>query len=91
MFGTVGDFTVFVRSVPRFRDQSVIIFFKDCLNVPLHGDVSGRLFVIPMKVDAGVLISFPVIGDDAVLSESDKEVFGVAFLHILNAKIIDYE
>ena len=82
---------MFVRSMPRFRDQSAIIFFKDCLNVSLHGDASGTFFVVPMKVDAGVLIYFPVIGDDAVLFESDKEMFGVAFLHIINAKIIDYE
>ena len=34
-------------------------------------------FVVPVKVDAGVNISFPVSGYDVVLFEIGKEVFGM--------------
>ena len=49
------------------------------------------MFIVPVKVNAVVLSSFPVSGDGVVLFESGDEVFGVAFLHILNAKIIYYK
>ena len=35
------------------------------------------LLLVPVKVNAGVLISFPVSGDGVVLFESGEEVFGV--------------
>ena len=49
------------------------------------------MFVFPVEVNYGILISFSVSGDGAVFFKSGKEMFGVAFLHILNAKIIYYE
>ena len=49
------------------------------------------LFVVPVNVNTGVLGSFLVSGDGIVLFESGKEVLGVAFFHILNAKIICYK
>ena len=82
---------MFVGSVLSFKGQRVIILLKDCLYVTLHGEVAGTLFVVPVKVDSVVLIYFPISGDSVVLFDIGKEVFGGAFLHILNAKIIDYE
>ena len=58
------------------------------MDVTFHGEAAVMLVVGPVKVDAGILISFPVSGDGVVLFESGEEVFGVAFLHILNTKII---
>ena len=46
------------------------------------------MFIVPVKVNAVVLSSFPVSGDGVVIFKSDKEVFGVAFLHILNSKTL---
>ena len=58
-------------------------------NFPWRG---GRhVFVFPVNVDTSVVGYFPVSGDGIVLFESGKEMFGVAFLHILNSKTIDYE
>ena len=82
---------MFVGSVSRFRGQRVIILLEDCLDITPHVEAAGTLFVVPVKVDAGVLISFPVSGEGLVLFESGKEVLGVAFFHILNAKIICYK
>ena len=61
------------------------------MDVALHGEAAGALFVVPMKVNIGVPISFPVSGDGEVLFESGKELFGLEFLHILNSEIIDYK
>ena len=91
LFGAVGDFTVFVGSVRIFRGQRVIIVFKNCLGLPLCGEATGTLFLVSVNVNAGALISFPVSGDGVVLFESGKEVFGVEFLHTINAEITDYE
>ena len=91
MFGAVGDFTVFMRSILSFRGQRVIIIFKVLLDVTFHGEAAGTLFVVPVKVYAGVIIYFPFSGDGVVLFESGKEVFVVELFHVLNAKIIDCE
>ena len=81
---------MFVRNVLRFRGQRVLILFEDCLNVPAHGEKTGTLFLVSLKVNAGVLSSFPLSGDNVMLFESGEEVFGMAFLHIIK-EIIDYE
>ena len=47
--------------------------------------------VVPVKFDAVVIIYFPASGAGVVLFESGEEVFGVAFLHIINAKTIYYK
>ena len=47
------------------------------MDVALHGEAAGALFVVPVKVNIGVPISFPVSGDSVVLFESGEEVFGV--------------
>ena len=49
------------------------------------------MFVVPVKVYAGVIIYFPFSGGGVVLFESGKEVFVVELFHVLNAKIIDCE
>ena len=61
------------------------------MDVPFHGEAVGMLFVVPVNVDTVILGSFPVRGDGVVIFESGEKVFGVAFLHILNSEIVDYE
>ena len=82
---------MFVGSVLSFRGKRGIILLEDFLDITLHGETEGTLFVIPVKFDAGVLILFPVSGDGVVLLKSGNEVFGMAFFHIFKAKIIDYK
>ena len=48
------------------------------------------MFLVPLKFDAGVLPAFPVGGDDVVLFKEISKVFGLAFLDIIDAKIIHY-
>ena len=85
MFGAVGDFTVHVGGVLMFGGQMVVVLLEDCLYVPYNGYSACLLLVVPLKVDTGGLISFPVSGDGVVLFQRGEEVFGVAFLYILNS------
>ena len=63
----------------------MILLLGDCLDVPFHGEAKGTLFAVPVKVNTGVLLYFPVSGNSVVLFEIREEVFGVEFLHIINA------
>ena len=74
----------------RFGRQRLVILIEDLLDVPFHGEAAGALLVVPVKVDTVVLLSFPVSGDGVLLFQSVEEVFGGAFLHILNSEIIYY-
>ena len=90
LFGAIGYFTVTVGKVLRFGGQRVIIIIEEFLDVPFHGEAEIVLLVVPVKFYAVILLSFPVSGDGVVLFQSKEEVFSVAFLHIINAKIIYY-
>ena len=90
MFCAVGDFTVPVGRVLRFGGQRVIVRLEDCLGVTFHGEAAGTFVVVPVKVNADILLYLPVSGDGLFLFEIREEVFDVAFLHILNTKIIYY-
>ena len=58
------------------------------MDAPFHREATGALLVVPVKVDIGILLAFPVSGENVVLLQSGDEVFGLLFLHILNAKIM---
>ena len=59
----------------------MILLLEDCLDVTFHGEEECALLIVPVKVDAGIFLSFPVSGDGVVLFQRGEEVFGVAFLH----------
>ena len=58
------------------------------MDVPFHREATCALLVVPVKVDTVILLAFPVSGDNVVLLQSGEEVFGLSFLHILNAEIM---
>ena len=84
MFGTVGDFTVPVGILLRFGGKRMVVLLEYCLGVPFHGEAAGLLLLVPVKVDTGVLLSFPISGDGVVLFRSREELCDVVFLQILN-------
>ena len=63
-FGAVNDWSVFVRGVLRFLGVSVVEFDSEVGNVVFHCKADCALgvhgVVVPLQVDAGVKISFPV-------------------------------
>ena len=73
-----------------FWGKRVVLLIEDCLDLPVHVEAEGAVLVVSVNVDTGVLFPFPVSGDGTVLFQIREEVFGVAFLHILNTKIIYY-
>ena len=74
----------------RFGGQRVVVLLDECLDVPFHREEAGALLVVPVKVNTGILLFFPVSADNVMIFQSGEEMFHVAFLHILNAKIIYY-
>ena len=74
----------------KFGEQRVVVIIEDFLGVTFHGEAEGELLVVTVKVNTSLLISFPFSGYGEVLFQSREGVFGVVFLHILNAKIIYY-
>ena len=79
-----------VGRVLRFGGQRLVILIEECVDVTFHGEAVVTLFVVPVKVNVGVLLYFPVSGDGVVLLKSGEEVFGVAFLPIRDDEIIYY-
>ena len=63
-FGAVNDWSVFVWGVLRFPGFSVVEFDSEVGNVVVHFKVDCALgvywVVVPLQVDAGVKITFPV-------------------------------
>ena len=91
LLGEAGDFKVPVGIVFRFGGQRlVVLLLEDRLGVPFNREAAGVLLVVPVKVNTGVLLYCPVSGDSAVLFHSREEVFGVAFLHMINDEIVYY-
>ena len=49
----------------------------------------GAVCVVPGEVDAGESGSGPVLGDVIVLEEDVAKVVSVAFVDVLDAKVVD--
>ena len=58
-------------------------------NVVFHCEAAGEIGVVPLKVDAGVQVSFPVLSDLIVLFQDCSEVDGVALANVFDAKIVN--
>jgi hypothetical protein len=60
-------------------------------NVAGHADVDCSGVVIPLKSEAGVMLSVPVAGDGVEGFEGSEEMFGMLASDILDAKIVHAE
>ena len=58
-------------------------------DVVIHCEVAGAIGVVPIKVDAGVQVSFPVFSYLVVLFQDCCEVDGMELANVLDAKIVD--
>ena len=63
-------------------------FEENILDVVLDGEASIAFVVIPLKIDAGVVRSCPILGDFIVFDDDVTKVVGVAFANVFDAKII---
>ena len=61
----------------------------EVFDVVIHCEAAGTIDVVPITVDAGVQVSFPVFSYLEVLFHDYFEVDGVALANVLNTKIVD--
>ena len=85
MCGTVADFAVLMGRVFMFGGKRVAVIFEYCVDVAFHGEAVCTVFVIPVKVDAGIISDFLVGVGGVVILKDRAKMFGVAFLDILYA------
>ena len=52
-----------------FFGKGMVILEEEGCDVLLHGKAAGALGVVPGKVDAGMKIAFPVLGDVVMFLE----------------------
>ena len=64
-------------------------FKEEVFNIILDGQATGAVFVVLDEVDAGESGSRPVLGGFIVLKEDVAKVTGVAFVDVLDAKVVD--
>ena len=64
-------------------------FKGEVFNVILDGQATGAVCVVPGEVDAGESGAGPVLGELMVLEEDVVKVVGMAFVDVLDAKVID--
>ena len=92
-FGAVNDWSVFLWGVLRFLGVSVFEFESEVGNVVVHCEAYCAIgvdwVVVPLQVDAGVKIAFPVYSYVIVFFLDGFEVEGMLFSNVLNAKVIN--
>ena len=64
---------------------------ENILDVVLDGEAASALVVVPLKIDAGVVRSCPILCDLIVFDEDVTKVVGVAFADVFDAKVIHYK
>ena len=69
----------------------MIKFDSEICNVIFHGETTGAdgTCVVPFEVNAGVQVSLPVFCDFVVLLKDTFQMEGVAFAHVLDAKVVN--
>ena len=62
---------------------------KEVFYVILDGQATGAFGVVPGKIDAVEAGAGPVLGDFVMLEEGVMQVFGVAFVDLFYAKVVN--
>ena len=58
-------------------------------DVVLHGESAGKLFVVPLDINAYVFLPLPVRSDHVVFRKCSEKMLCVLFAYIFDAQIID--
>ena len=61
--------------------------YQCLLDVFHHGEVDFLLVVVPVEVDAKVLLACTIMGDGVMMFEDSHEVLRMLFAHTFDAKI----
>ena len=63
--------------------------YKCLFYVEEHGEVELAALIIPVEVNAKVALSFPIMGDGAILLEDGQEVLHMIFANIFYSKVVN--
>ena len=66
--------------------ESVLELEESFFNVAIHGSFESAICIVPVKVDAGISVAFPVGLHGVVVPECFFEVEGVSFVYIFYPK-----
>ena len=84
---------MFVWGVLRLYGVGVVVFHSKVCNLVIHGEADCALgvngVVVPLKINAGVKFSIPVLSEFILFGKSLLEVYGVLFSNVLNTKVIN--
>ena len=72
------------------EDPHCMVESDECLfYVEKHGEVDLAAIVIPVKVNAEVAISLPIMGDGVMLLEDGHEVLRMLFVNVFYSNIVN--
>ena len=69
----------------------MIVFESQCLDVVVHAETARPEGIVPCEIDAGKFSACPIGGDCVGLLKGRKQMVGMAFTLILDAKVVDYQ
>ena len=71
----------------------MVVFHSKGCNLVIYGKADCALgvngVVVPLKINAGVKVSLPVLSEFIVFGESLLEVYGVSFVNVLDVKVVN--
>ena len=89
LFGAVDDGCMAKGRVLRFQWDGVAPLEKEVFDVIFDGQATGAFGVVPADIDAGEAGADPVLGDLVMLEEGVAKVFGMAFVDVFYAKVVN--
>ena len=89
--GSIDDFTMLMWQVLQLGWGGVVILDEEVLDVPIHGQLACMFCIVPIQVNSGKLFSRPVSGDIVVCEQCLEEMVCMAFIGVLEAKVINNE
>ena len=89
LLGATVDGFVEKMSVLGFRWDCVAPFKEKVFDILFDEQATSAVRLVPGEVDSGESGAGPVLGEFIVLEEGVAKVFGVAFVNIFDAEVID--
>ena len=84
----VFRFDVWLGLVLWASGDGMVESYQCLLEVFHHGEVDFLLVVVPVEVDAKVLLACTIMGDGVMMFEDSHEVLRMLFSHILDDEIV---
>lgn len=90
-FGTADWLCPWMGGMLQFSRCRVHKVIKSFLNAPVHEEIDGAIFAVPVEVDAEEFGAIPVGGDLSGFVEGINKVLGVCQVGARDAKVVNNE